>query len=326
MQHVAVAVIYNRAGKVLVGLRPADVHQGGLWEFPGGKVESGEGVRDALEREIAEEVGLQIVDARPLIRVRHAYSDKAVLLDAWRVDRYRRLAQAGERQRLEWVPARELGARRFPAANGAIIKAAQLPSVYSITPDPAAGEAGRRDFLDRVDRLLAAGVRLLQFRAKSLGPSEYRALAISALQRCRRYGARLLLNGPPELAQALQADGVHLDSRRLAQLGRRPLPAHMWVGASCHNRDEVAHANAAGVDFIVVSPVLPTPSHPAARPLGWDGLLALTEDANMPVYALGGMGQAELGQAWRHGAQGIAAIRGLWDAVDVEAVVRACAR
>lgn len=315
MQHVAVAVIFNRAGEVLVALRVGHRHQGGRWEFPGGKVEPGEDVRSALAREVREEVGLDIIDPRPMIRVHHTYPDKEVLLDVWRVDRYRGRPEGREGQPLEWVQAGALDRRRFPAANAAIITAAQLPAFYLITPEP--GDSGSAVFLQRLDTLLAAGVRLLQLRAKSLSPAAYRTLAAAALERCRRHGARLLLNAPVDLVQSLGADGVHLSAARLRDLRHRPLPAGMLVGASCHDREEVAHAGRIGVDFIVVSPVLPTASHPQVRPLGWEGMRALTETAGVPVYALGGMGPEQLRQSWQHGGQGIAAIRGLWEAKDI---------
>jgi 8-oxo-dGTP diphosphatase len=122
----------------------------------------------------------------------------------------------------------------------------------------------------------------------------------------------LLLNAEVALVAELGAEGVHLTSARLRGLSARPLGDEYLVGASCHTRQEVRHAGALGLDFIVVSPVQQTASHPDACLLGFDGLQQLTEQASLPVYALGGMQLADLGTAFRHGAQGIAAINGLW--------------
>lgn len=318
--HVAVAAVFNSAGELLVTLRPPHVDQGNLWEFPGGKVEPGEDARQALSREIEEEVGLRIVRARPLIRVRHDYPAKSVLLDVWRVTEYSGQARGREGQRLAWRAPRSLNPAHFPAANHPIIRAVGLPPLYLVTPEPRRPYA---DFFARLERLLDAGIRLAQFRAKTLGDADFRALAADVVAICRARGARVLLNGPPEQCLALGADGVHLSSERLLRLNGRPLPPDRLVAASCHDRQQVDQAGRIGADFIAISPVRPTRSHPGARPLGWDGLHALVEPAVAPVYGLGGLAVADLPAAWRHGAQGIAAIRSLWEAPDPEDVIRA---
>ena len=86
--HVAAAVIRGTDGRILLAQRPAHKHQGGLWEFPGGKVEAGESVLSALARELREELGIQVTHAQPLIQVRHAYPDQRVLLDVYEVTEF----------------------------------------------------------------------------------------------------------------------------------------------------------------------------------------------------------------------------------------------
>jgi 8-oxo-dGTP diphosphatase len=309
--HVAAAVIVNDRGHVLLARRPDHVHQGGLWEFPGGKLEPFEDIRQALVRELEEELGLTPTASRPLIKVRHEYPDKSVLLDVWRVDGWRGTPHGREGQPVEWVAAEALTRRAFPEANLPIVTAARLTDHYLITPEPG---ADWERFLAALRGSLEGGVRLVQLRAHRLDPAAYRRLAEQVLRLCRGAGARLLLNGDSALVRALRADGVHLTSRRLLACRERPLGADQWVAASCHNRHEVLHAHRIGVDFIVVSPVQPTASHPDVRPLGWKGLRELTELARVPVYALGGMVTDDLEAAWEHGAQGIAAMRALWGA------------
>ncbi|MGB5442009.1 MAG: Nudix family hydrolase [Gammaproteobacteria bacterium] len=306
--HVAAAVVYDRQGRVLVSQRPDHVHQGGLWEFPGGKLETGESPQTGLARELREELGIVMQAARPLIRVLHAYADKSVLLDVWRVTRYSGEPAGLEGQPIDWVAAEKLGERSFPAADIPIIKALNLPERYLITPEP-----GLRDpqFLVELEQALARGISLVQLRAKSLSAADYRVLVPEVQSVCRAAGARLLLNADPLLAQQLAADGVHLNSARLMAMSERPAGIRL-LGASCHTRTEVEHANALAVDFIAVSPVQQTRSHPGAAVLGFEGLRTLTELATVPVYALGGMREADLEMAFRHGAQGIAAISGLW--------------
>ncbi|HGX93028.1 MAG TPA: Nudix family hydrolase [Candidatus Tenderia sp.] len=308
MIHVAVAVVVNRGGEVLLALRPQDKHQGGLWEFPGGKVEADETVVEALKRELLEEVGIDATQFRPLIRVRHHYGDRSVLLDVWRVDDFEGDAHGCEGQAVEWVAPEALNERQFPAANLAIVSAVQLPDRYLITPEPD----DTRQFMQQLECSLNAGVSLVQLRARSLDDEAYSALARHVLSCCRRYGARVLLNAEPSVAERLGADGVHLSSTRLMALSQRPLPASFLVAASCHNGRELAQAEKIGADFAVLSPVAATASHPGARPLGWSGLRHLLDGAAIPVFALGGLGPSDLGVAFHHGAQGVAAIRALW--------------
>ncbi len=306
---VAVAAIVNARQQVLVSLRPNHVHQGGLWEFPGGKLEAGESVQAALNREIHEELGVSVTRARPLIRIPHRYPDKAVLLDVWRVDAFQGNPHGKERQVVEWLPIDALAARAFPAANRSIIRALQLPLEYLITPEP---DGGAEPFLQQLCCSLQTGVRLVQLRAKSLSPDAYEALARQAIELCRRYGARILLNSEPQLVQHVGADGVHLSGTRLAATRHRPLPDGFWVGASCHRPDDLAMAANAGADFAVLSPLKTTASHPAAAPLGWVRFSDWLDDCTIPVYALGGMSRSDIDSAIHSGAQGIAAIRALW--------------
>ena len=307
--HVAAAVLVNARGDVLVSRRHEDSHQGGLWEFPGGKLEDGEPVRLGLARELREELGIEVQESRPLIQVPHDYADRSVLLDVWRVERWEGEPHGREGQRIEWVPVEGLGERAFPAADAPIISAIRLPDTYLVTPEPGIDLHG---FLDGIDRCLRAGTRLVQLRARRLGEEAYRDLAGDALALCRERGARLLLNAEPRVVDGVGAAGVHLTSRRLMALRARPLDAPYWVGASCHDAEELAHAGSIGADFAVLAPVHPTTTHPDASPLGWDGFEKLVREATIPVYALGGMKRADLSCAWNHGAQGIAAIRGLW--------------
>ena len=310
--HVAVAAISNSQGQVLISKRPAHVHQGGLWEFPGGKLEAGESVLAGLERELSEELGILPVRAQPLIRIHHEYPDKAVLLDVWRVEEISGEPFGREGQEVRWVTPEALSGYPLPAANRPVVTAMKLPSHYPITPEPGSDTPA---FLAALDQTLARGYGLLQLRARQLPMAGYRRLVPEVLQRCRLTGTRLLLNADPGLVEELGAAGVHLGSERLMALSARPLDEHYLVAASCHNRAQLQHAVELGLDFVVVSPVQQTASHPDARPLGFSGLRALTEQATLPVYALGGMRREHLEPALQQGAQGIAAISGLWGAV-----------
>jgi len=306
---VAAGVLRDPQGRVLVTRRADHRHQGGLWEFPGGKIEPGEDAAEALARELAEELGVAVRSSRPLIRVPYRYPDRVVCLEVREVTQFEGEPRGLEGQPLRWLAPGELDPAEFPSANRPIITAVRLPSVYVISPDAPDTEG----WLAGLEATLARGASLLQMRVGDR-PGERRALAAQALERTRAAGARLLINADPELALALGADGVHLTARQLASLDQRPLPPPQLVAASCHDAAELARAARLGVDFAVLGPVAPTASHPGLEPLGWERFAAWTADAPLPVYALGGMTPADRDAARTHGAQGVAGIRAFWGA------------
>ncbi|CAI8941552.1 Nudix family hydrolase [Methylocaldum szegediense] len=305
--HVAAGVIRNDRGEILIAKRPAHVHQGDLWEFPGGKLEPGETAREALSREIYEELNLKVIDTSPLIRIRHTYPERRVLLDVWRVDRFDGTPVGMQGQPIRWVSPDDLPRFVFPAANRPIVTAARLPDRYAILDDESGDEAVLRE---RLYRIVSQGIELIQLRARRLAVHRYEALAEFAEDYCRARGVTLLLNADPEWVSRTSAAGVHLTAERLMRLNGRPLEQDRWVAASCHDLRELRHAERIGVDLAVLAPVLPTPTHPAAKPLGWKRFAELVDQVNLPVFALGGLSPADIEVARWHGAQGVAAIRG----------------
>ncbi|VVE89239.1 thiamine phosphate synthase [Pandoraea bronchicola] len=187
----------------------------------------------------------------------------------------------------------------------------RYPLTYLITPEPPRNEP-LDVFIAQLDCALRAGVRLVQLRAKTVTSAQYAWLAEKSLTSCRRYNARLLLNAPIAMAEALQADGIHLTSTRLMACKRRPLPRGQLVSAACHDAHQVKHASEIGADLLTISPVLPTATHTTAVPLGWARFRELAALTSVPAYALGGMSLGTITEARDAGAQGIAAIRALW--------------
>jgi len=106
--HVLVGIIEDAEGRVLVNQRRPGTHMAGYWEFPGGKRSHGEGRREALDRELAEELGIEVQDATPLLELSHTYPEKRVRLDVWVVVRYAGEPRGLEGQPLKWVPVDEL--------------------------------------------------------------------------------------------------------------------------------------------------------------------------------------------------------------------------
>lgn len=301
--------IRDAQGRILIARRPEGVHQGGLWEFPGGKLEPGETPEAGLARELREELGIAVRDSRPLIRIHHDYGDRHVLLDVHRVDGYAGTPRGLEGQPLDWLHPDAMDPAVFPAADRPIILALRLPERLLVTgEDPRDPDA----FLDRLAQAIAAGIRLVLLRAHALDDAAYRDLATRAFARCAPAGARLILSRDPACVADLPRHGLHLHARALMSLDRRPGEPADLVGASCHNAAELAQAARLGLDYALLSPVRPTATHPDAQPLGWTRFAELVDPAPLPVYALGGLTPSDLDQAIRHGAQGIAAIRGLW--------------
>ncbi|MGO2381118.1 MAG: Nudix family hydrolase [Halomonas sp.] len=308
--HVAAAAIISADQKqVLIARRPSNVDQGGLWEFPGGKLAPYETGLEGLKRELHEELGVEIVRAQPLIRVHHEYPDKHILLDVWQVHEFAGEPFGREGQAVRWVPMEELANYPFPAANLPILRAVMLPTEYLITKEEA-DEARFDTLLERA--LKEDNVRLVQLRAKQLDEAAYLKRAERALRMCHEYGAKLLLNGEPALLEHVDADGIHLTSERLMQLDRRPIAEQKWLSASTHDQTQLSKAALLGCDFVTLSPLRTTPSHPEVAPMGWHDFQQLVERAGMPVFALGGMTRFDANHARAVGAQGIASIRDFW--------------
>ena len=310
--HVAAAVIINSDNEVLISQRAAYVHQGGLWEFPGGKLESGESVQQALLRELDEELGICVNSYRPLIKITHQYPDKTVLLDVWKVDDFTGQPVGREGQAIRWQAADQLNKKEFPAADVPVIQALNLPEHYLIT--------GKFDsiieFEERLGLAIDRGIRLTQLRLTNdwlqIVNKKYATEIIKlATDLCERSGVRLMFNMPDELSHIVTPSCLHLNSHKLRQYTERPDCDYLSV--SCHTEKELTEAQNLGADFLVLSPVQVTATHPDATPLGWDKFSEMVSAVNVPVYALGGVSKDDTEKAWLAGGQGISAIGALWN-------------
>ena len=312
--HVAVAVI-QKGDEILIAHRPEHVHQGGLWEFPGGKVESGETVQQALKRELHEELGIDIDlqnGIQPLLRIRHDYGDKSVLLDVWRVSKFHGKARGLEGQPVKWVGKHLLTGYDFPEANKSIISAINLPQKYLVTGSFDSTE----DCCARLQTAITAhGVKIVQFRCHELrlkNPAAYIELAKLLAKLCHQHKVIFLLNATSSILSNVETDGVHLTFSEALLHKSRPISSSKILGVSCHNEEELMWAKCLNPDYVILSPVKETKTHVGAVPLGWPTFQKLTDDAPFPVFALGGMTTADMDEALSKGAQGIAAIREWW--------------
>ena len=304
---VAVAVLIRSDGAALLAQRPETKVYAGYWEFPGGKIEPGEPVREALRREIREELGIEIERAYPWITRVFVYPHAKVRLHFYRVYAWRGEPRAVEHQAIAWQRPDAIELDPLLPANGPVIRSLMLPSEYAIT---RAGEIGLEPFLSRLEARLRGGLKLVQVREKILAPRTAAEFAQRVVALAHAHGAKVLVNSDSALAREIGADGVHLTAEQLRGALTRPdLP---WCGASCHSSEELRRAEALGVDLVVLGTVHATPSHPDAVPLGWEGFREIAKDAAVPVYALGGIVPSDLERALSCGAHGIAMVRGSW--------------
>jgi 8-oxo-dGTP diphosphatase len=305
---VAAAVILRPDGRVLLAQRPAGKAYAGYWEFPGGKLEPGETPRHALDRELAEELGLTVRRAAPWLTQRFVYPHAHVELHFFRVYDWSGKPHGHDGQAFAWqTPGRFTVAPLLPA-NTRVLRALVLPAVCGIT---MAADLGETAFLERARISLERGLKLVQLREKAWPETRQQALCEALLELALPHGASVLLNGSEDNARRWGCAGVHWTAAALAAANARP--ADLMCAASCHTREEIAKAGALGLDFALLGPLRPTPTHPDARPLGWDGFEARAIDASLPVLALGGLLRTDLDAAIAHGAHGVALRRAAWD-------------
>jgi 8-oxo-dGTP diphosphatase len=309
---VVAAVLTQPDGRVLLAQRPAGKVYAGYWEFPGGKVEPGESLETALARELHEELGIVINrPCRWITRV-FEYPHATVRLNFFRVFEWQGEPHPHEGQIFSWQRPDAVEVTPLLPANAPILKALTLPSVLGISH---AESLGVDTFLARLDVALHNGLRLIQLRDKTLPEDSRLQLARETVRRAHLHGARVLVNGSLDLARASGADGVHLDSSAAAKLAARPdwaRPEPFLLGVSCHDDTELAHAARIEADFALLSPVLPTLTHPGAATLGWARFSELAGASSIPIYGLGGLGQDDVALAQSHGAHGVALLRGAW--------------
>jgi 8-oxo-dGTP diphosphatase len=305
---VVAAVILRPDGSFLLSRRPEGKAYAGYWEFPGGKIEPNESARQALHRELSEELGIRVTAAHPWLTRRFDYEHARVRLHFFRVIQWVGDPHPHEGQILSWQRTDGITVSPLLPANGPVLSSLALPPIVAVSQARAMGSSS---FLQRLDRALERGLRLIQVREKELTPEELATLAQAVIRRAHRHGARVLINSDAKLATEAGADGLHLSAGSLMALETRP--DFQLVSASCHDALELDQAAALGLDFALLSPVLPTASHPGVPTLGWSRFADLAGKTPIPVYALGGMQPEHLEIAQQHGAHGIAMLRAAWE-------------
>ena len=302
---VVVAVIAKPDGSFLLARRPKNKPYEGYWEFPGGKIEPGESHPYALNRELKEELGIHIELAYPWITRVYTYSHATVRLFFYKIVKWYGEPYANENQELSWQFVDNIKVAPILPANVSVLRALSLPSVYQITN---ASELGTQEALIKLKNSFQQGTKLVQIREPGMIKDKLLLFTHEVVKLAHYYGVKVLMNGGIELSREIGIDGVHLSSSQLMSATSRPETD--LCGASCHNIEELFQAEQLCIDFVVLGPVLLTPTHPETTPLGWRKFATLIRNFSLPVYALGGMQHEDLTTALEHGGHGIAMMRG----------------
>lgn len=307
MIEVVAGVLMQADGSYMLGSRPEGKSWAGYWEFPGGKVEAGESLLQALARELMEEMAIRVEQASYWMTREHHYQHASVRLHFFRVWAWQGQPVPQEGQRVHWVRPGCVAAEPMLPANGPVVKALSLPLDYAIT---CAGEVGEEAIL----AALARGTvpRMVQVREPGMSPAQLQRFCAAVAHRVHDAGGRVVVNADPALVAGWPVDGVHLGASALLALNARP--AWEWVGCSVHSARDLRLAGQLGLDYALLGHVLPTQTHPDQPPLGWAGFQAIVEAARqpLPVYALGGLTRSSQRDALAHSAHGVAMMRAVW--------------
>lgn len=334
--NVAVAVIHFN-NQYLLGFRHASQHQGNRYEFVGGKIEPDETPTQGLIREVYEEIGLDIAQdtAVKMGVIRHDYADKTVALHVFKIQ----VSQAQfdglqegkgkEGQAVTWVHQSDLVANQYPLpdANARILEWLKLPNTIYIT-QPLDSLVSVDKWIDFYSQKLPQGAHCYLRPQTS---HENATAMIDGLLRIRaditpiiQYPTveRLFGRLPERLDAWLKNGMVHLNHQQLVTLDFLNLSKNFRYFASCHDQHSLSRLNTLANSHTVMgcflSPVKATPTHIEtfqSGGMGWQAFGELAKLGDVPIFALGGVGQVDLATAYEHGAMGMAGIRLLVDKV-----------
>lgn len=296
--NVAIGLLLHQS-KVLVGWREAKQHQGNKHEFPGGKVEKDETPEQACTREIFEEVGIGIEKWHIFDVIQHQYDDIEVHLHLFHAFVAEEQLQSIQKP-WTWYERGQLKALNFPQANNAIIERLIWTNFIKIT-----------DQWTDIHQLPAHTSMYLRLHHE-LGT----VLCSSVIESINQLPSDLLQLLIVNIATWQQLDrdvqkqisAIHYKQHQLMTLKQNDLVVGIRTIAACHDRLSLNRADQLGLDAVILSPVLPTSTHPDTSHLGWDEFRKLTQTLQIPVFALGGLRPADLAFAQTNHAYGIAGI------------------
>ncbi|MBC8493660.1 MAG: Nudix family hydrolase [Candidatus Thioglobus sp.] len=297
-----VGVLRNDSGQILIAKRQDHQFMGGFWELPGGKIEQGESPEDAISRELNEELGITVSQLSLHQTMTHQYKDRIVELNIYNINQYQYTPQGIEGQEITWSSVEQLSTFNLLPTMKAFIDSITLPNKYWITPSSNHQSAA---WMEKFNEKMTQDIELIQLRSKI---ELDKAFITELNNKCQQHNIKLLLNIPNKTFDEVYCDGWHITTGEMLKLNKRPCDKSKLLGASTHNLKEALQAQELGADFVVISPVQATQTHPDTVPLGWDAAQEVVNKLNIPVYFLGGMGLEDLDKTINLGAQGIAGV------------------
>jgi 8-oxo-dGTP diphosphatase len=300
---VVVGVIHNDSKEIFISRRKKNQFMSGYWELPGGKVENNEDLSSALKRELFEEIGIKIEKYNLIQTIQQEYPKRIINLSVYVIEKYSGTPVGKEGQDFSWSSIEKIEEYELLPTMLKIINRLSLPNSYWITPD----NHNSNSVFEECNQRLSEGVKIIQLRSKSQLDKAY----IDNFNKlCQLNQAKLVLN-MPHIDFDEPCDGWHLTSIELMTTSTREFPDDKLFGASAHNLIEAKHAEKISVDYISLSPINETPSHPQTQILGWEKASEIIIQCKVPIYLLGGMDKDSMDKALSIGAQGIAGIRGV---------------
>ncbi len=313
---VVAAVIDDGDGNILIQQRTSGPFAG-YWEFPGGKVEHDESLWVALARELKEELDLDAQSGAPLLQSRHAYPDRVIDLNVWRVNAWSGTVSPQEGQSVDWCHRDALASANLLPADAPIVTALLLPDYFAVTPNlqDIASTSARKQFVSALQHVVESrAIEILTLGQTASTDADYLRLAEQVVS-VLGSSCDVLLHGCPETRLShinkTGAAGFHFGNSDLNAITHRE-SEWKWLAASCNTHEELQLAARSGVDFAVLGHVGATNSEGHQPLLGWERFNSMVSDVPLPVFAMGGMTLADVTIAQQHGGQGIAAIDEFW--------------
>jgi 8-oxo-dGTP diphosphatase len=297
-----VGIIRNKNGEILIAERQTHQFKAGFWELSGGKIETGETSKQAIVRELSEELGIHITALSFFSSMVHDYADRRVALEIFTIEQYTNIPKGIEGQKIAWVTLQEIHCYKLLPTMNAIISRLILPSRYWITP---AENHTSSTWMDKFNTQLSRGIQLIQLRSKTRLSADF---VVKIYQKCQQQNVKLLLNLPHKTFTEVYCDGWHLTTKEMMALKKTPFVENKLFGVSAHTMAEAKCAQDIGASFVSISPVQYTQTHPNTPAIGWAVATEVVQALNIPVYFLGGMRLEDLAKSQQLGAQGIAGV------------------
>ena len=300
-----VGVLHNKKKQILIAKRSNTQFMSGFWELPGGKVEKQESSQNAIIRELFEELKIAVLNFSIYQKLTQQYSDRRVNLTIYNIKNYSGTPTGAEGQLIKWVDISQLYNYKLLPTMHDFIKSLTLPQIYWITPST---NHYSKLWMDKFLQKLNKKLIIIQFRSKTAIDNEF----IKKLyKKCKQNQKKLLINTIDKTFTEKYCDGWHITTKELMLLKKRPCDKNKLLGASTHNLAQAIKAQNIGVDFITISPIKTTKTHPLTTPLGWRQAAYIIDNINTPAYLLGGMRDHDLKKTLALRAQGIAGVSGL---------------